>query len=103
MNAHVFRTPDTDDHTAHPGRWTAPAPLCDAFHVYGFEWNENELVWHFDGVPVYRLENRYWRRPLYLIFDSETMPEWFGMPEDNELPSAYHVDYVRVWRRGGPG
>jgi len=27
-------------------------------------------------------------RTLYLIVDGETMPNWFSMPEDADLPSA---------------
>jgi hypothetical protein len=34
-----------------------------------------------------------------LIFDSETMPDWFGMPNDKELPSTFTIDYVRAWKR----
>ena len=37
--------------------------------------------------------------PLYLILDSETMPDWFGMPEDNDLPSTFSIQYVRAWKR----
>ena len=31
-------------------------------------------------------------------FDSETMPTWFGMPKDEDLPSTYNIEYVRAWR-----
>jgi hypothetical protein len=37
--------------------------------------------------------------PLYLIFDSETMPQWFGMPDDKDLPSTFCVEYVRAWKK----
>ena len=36
---------------------------------------------------------------FYLTFDSETMPEWFGMPKDEDLPSTFSVEYVRAWKR----
>jgi hypothetical protein len=42
-----------------------------------------------------------WHSPLYLTFDSETMPEWFGMPDDKDLPSTFTIDYVRAWKRDG--
>jgi hypothetical protein len=35
---------------------------------------------------------------LFLIFDSETMPDWFGLPKDGDLPSTFCVKYVRAWR-----
>ena len=41
-----------------------------------------------------RVENTHWHQPLYLIFDSETMPDWFGMPDDADLPSTFSVEYV---------
>ena len=37
--------------------WKAPMDLDKDFHVYGVEWNEQELIWHFDGKPVRRLKN----------------------------------------------
>ena len=33
-----------------------------------------------------------------LIFDSETMPTWLGMPDDKDLPSTFSVEYVRTWK-----
>jgi len=36
---------------------------------------------------------------LSLIFDSETMPEWMGMPNDEDLPSPFSVEYVRAWKQ----
>jgi len=27
------------------------------------------------------------------------MPEWFGLPDDADLPSTYHIDYIRAWKR----
>ena len=55
-----------------------------------------------DGVLVRSVENTHWHQPLYLIFDSETMPEWFGMPDDKDLPSTFSVEYVRAWKAANP-
>ena len=52
-----------------------------------------------DGVLVRTQENSRWHNPLYLIFDSETMSGWFGMPDDSDLPSTFCIDYVRAWKR----
>ena len=30
--------------------------------------------------------------------DSETI-EWFGMPDDKDLPSIFSIEYVRAWKR----
>jgi len=79
--------------------WTAPWRYAEDFHVYGFEWGREELRWHVDGVLVRTVQNTHWHQPLYLIFDSETMPNWFGMPEDADLPSTFSIEYVRAWRQ----
>jgi hypothetical protein len=35
-------------------------------------------------------------------FDSETMPEWFGLPDPKTLPASFSIEYVRSWRPVGP-
>jgi hypothetical protein len=52
-----------------------------------------------DGVLVRTVQNTHWHNPLYLIFDSETMPNWYGMPNDADLPSTLSIEYVRAWAR----
>ena len=76
----------------------APWRFADDYHVYGFDWGKDELKFYVDGVLVRSVENTHWHQPLYLIFDSETMPEWFGMPDDKDLPSTFSVEYVRAWK-----
>ncbi len=99
MNAHVFHTPTTKEHWSAGGVWVAPWRLADDYHVYGLEWGKEELKYYVDGVLVRSLENTHWHQPLFLIFDSETMPEWFGMPEDEDLPSTFLIEYVRAWKK----
>lgn len=100
MNAHVFQTAQEKRHWNVGGIWMAPWRLADDFHVYGFEWDEKELRYYVDGVIVRRMANTNWHFPMDLIFDSETMPTWMGMPKDEDLPSTFSVEYVRAWKRG---
>ncbi len=102
MNVHVFETPDEKRHWDRHGEWLAPWRWADAFHVFGLEWNADEINYFVDGVMVRRVPNTHWHQPLYLIFDSETMTGWFGMPADADLPSTFTVEYVRAWKRKGP-
>lgn len=100
MNVHVFRTPEAgEDHWSVPGRFEAPERLADNYHVYGLEWDEKEIKFYFDGMLVRRGPNTHWHQPLHLNFDSETMPEWFGLPADEDLPSTYTIKYVRAWKK----
>lgn len=99
MNLHVFRTPQEKKHWSVGGVWVAPWRFADDYHIFGLKWNEDEVKYYVDGVLVRSVENTHWHQPLYLIFDSETMPKWFGMPEDEDLPSTFSIEYVRAWKR----
>lgn len=57
--------------------------------MYGLEWGEEEIKYFVDGVVVRTVENKHWHQPLYVIVDSATMPNWFGMPDDEDLPSTF--------------
>jgi beta-glucanase (GH16 family) len=100
MNVHVFRTPTEKKHWSMHGEWTGPSNLADDYHVYGLEWDKEKLQWYFDGVLVRWVENTHWHQPLTLNFDSETMPQWFGLPKESDLPSTYSIEYVRAWKKG---
>jgi len=98
MTLHVSRTPREQKHWSVGGVWVAPWPLADDYHVYGLKWDKDEITFYVDGVAVRTVENTHWHQPLYLIFDSETMPQWFGMPDDKDLPSTFSAEYVRAWK-----
>jgi len=102
MNVHVFRTPTEKKHWSMHGAWIAPADLAADFHVYGLQWGKDKIKWYFDGVLVRWVENTHWHQALTLNFDSETMPEWFGLPSDSDLPSTYGIEYVRAWKGRDP-
>ncbi len=99
MNVHVFRTPTENKHWSKHGVWAAPSNLADGDHVYALEWDTERVKWYFDGVLVRWIENTHWHQALTLNFDSETMPKWFGLPEDKDLPSTYSIEYIRAWKK----
>jgi len=100
LNAHVFHTlVNPDRHWSKGGKWKAPWRLADEYHVYALEWNRHELKYYVDGQVVRKMKNTHWHQPLHLNFDSETMPNWFGLPELDTLPSTFSIEYVRAWKR----
>lgn len=96
---HVWHTPTTKTHWAKGETWTTPAPLAEAFHVYGLDWERDRITYYFDGKIIRTLPNTDWHQPLFLNFDSETMPDWFGLPLDSELPSTFSIDWIRAWQK----
>jgi beta-glucanase (GH16 family) len=99
MNAHVFHTPTEKKHFQRPGKWKAPFDFVDGYHVYGLEWNQQVIKWLVNGKVVHELKNTHWHQPLNMLFDSETFPEWFGLPSKESLPATFSIEYVRSWSR----
>lgn len=106
-NVHVFHTPDykgtTENHISDSIAWESPTNLADDFHVYALEWDKEEIKWYVDGEIIRTKKNEYWHQPLYLVFDAETMPDWFGLPDPKDLPAAFQIDYVRSWKHSEKG
>jgi len=101
ITVHVFYTPTIKSHFQIHEEWVAPFNMDSDFHVYGLEWDEKELKFYLDGVLIREGPNTYWHQALTMNFDSETMPDWFGLPDKADLPSVYRIDYVRSWKKKG--
>lgn len=68
------------------------------FHVFGFEWSEQELVWYLDGKEIRREKNSFCLSPAS-VWLSEAIIAWAGEVTDAIDGTAMEVDYVRVFRR----
>jgi len=99
MHVHVFHTPKERKHWSKGSIWQAPFDFVDDYHVYALEWNKNFIKWYVDGKVVHEVENTHWHQPLYMNFDSETRPKWFGLPRVENFPSTFSIEYVRSWRK----
>ncbi|MCM2371167.1 family 16 glycosylhydrolase [Aporhodopirellula aestuarii] len=81
-----------------------PYRLADDFHVFGCEWGEDYLKCFIDGELVYETtqekEGKHWvlTNPLEIWLDSEIFV-WLGLPTQEELPSDFEIEYVRVWQK----
>jgi len=97
---HVFKTPeDGENHWSDHEVWIAPFRLANEFITVGLEWNEKEIKWYVNGKIVRTRENTHWHQPLTMNFDSETMPEWWGLPDPEDPPGYFQIDYIRSWKR----
>lgn len=97
---HVFKTPDEgENHWSDSEVWIAPFRLADEFITVGLEWDEKNINWYVNGEIVRTRENTHWHQPLTMNFDSETMPEWWGLPDPHDPPGYFKIDYIRSWKR----
>lgn len=106
INTHYYKgQPELENDSnrvSSPFTWYAGTTrLADDFHVYGLEWDEDELRFYFDNRLVHSRTNTAWHVPMYIRFSTETHPDWFGLPKPGELPAVFQVDYLRVWRKTG--
>lgn len=99
-NVHVFKTPeDGEKHWSKSMAWTAPFDPAAEMHTYGLDWSKAQIRWYVDGKMIRQIENTHWHQPLEVNINSETMPDWLGLPKPEDLPATYRVDYVRAWSR----
>lgn len=99
MTLHVSRRDGTKVQEKVAKTYISPTPLTDNYHRYGVDWASDKITFYFDGKAVNSVPNTNWHQSLHLLFDSETMPDWFGLPKASELPSTFSIDYIRAWRR----
>ena len=95
MNIHNW----SGKHWAKSQKWKASGHnLSQEFHVYGLEWNKNELVWWFDGQEIRRETNAICHGPAP-VFLSSAIIKWAGEVTDRIDGTAMDVDYVRIYQR----
>ena len=69
------------------------------YHIYGLDWNKDNITWYVDGEEVFTTPNYHWHQALYMIFDTEVSLVWPGIPESYTLPSDFIIDYIKSWKR----
>lgn len=81
-------------------RATPRQPAIDLsadFHTYALQWNEQELIFYFDGEAVHRRQNDlcFWEAPVFL---SLAIARFAGPVTDAVAGTEMIVDYVKVWQ-----
>ena len=102
-NIHIHRHPDGI-------RYNKPQVLDVGYDLsaqpikVGFNWQADKIEWYLNDKVVRTETNEHFHQPLHLQLDSESFPNWFGLPKTggshmNNLPNAFEIFYVRSWYR----
>jgi len=72
--------------------------MTEDFHTYGFLWDEERMIWYFDGVELWRQPTPpESKTPMYVLFNLALGPGW---PIDKTPdPSEMLIDYIRVYSK----
>ena len=70
--------------------------LSKEFHMYGFLWTADELVFYFDGKEIRRVKNEVCHSECALLL-SEAIIKWAGPVGDAIDGTFMEVDYVRAY------
>ena len=92
------------------GAHTGPDVQDGEFHIYAMDWDDERIVFSFDGKPyyTYRLDkanqpdgSNPFRQPHYLKLNLAlgTEHNWGGDLDPAILPQTFEVDYVRIYQR----
>lgn len=72
--------------------------LSKDYHVYGFEWTPEELIFYYDGKERRRVKNEFCHFPASLLMSSAII-RWAGQVSDRIDGTSQDIDWVRVWKR----
>lgn len=77
--------------------WHAGVDLSLDYHVYGCEWNANQIKYYIDGNLVATFANKI-NEPLYTLLNMHVGMDWTGDPTTTADQFMY-VDWVRIWQK----
>jgi len=72
--------------------------LSADFHLYAAEWNEQEVIYYFDGKPIYCVPNNKAHLDCSVIFSTAVLL-WAGPIKNSLDGTSMDVDWVRVYQR----
>jgi hypothetical protein len=104
MNTHYF--PSGGD-IKNPAKHDTGVRVADDFHVYGVDWQADQIIFYFDGAEIHRITQlqpplvptadgqTQVQRLKWLLFDTEIF-SFYGIPTGS---SDFQVDYIRAWTK----
>jgi len=101
-NVHVFRSPpdqgDVKKHFALAKKYRVPFELQADWHVWGLEWDKDNIRFYLDGILFRMQTNTHWHQPLQINLNNESN-EWFGALPDHNTNEVFRVRYFRAWEK----
>lgn len=95
---------DSNGHVYKGGKKIYYKKLSEDFHVYGIDWNENDISWYFDGVLYHREslssedKSELKGKEYFLILNLAVGGRWPGYPDSSTVfPQRLYVDWIRVY------
>jgi len=80
-------------------RHLANVDLSLDFHTYAAEWDEDQIIFYFDGREIGRKPNAKAHAPGPVMFSTAVFGSWAGPLTDALDGKSMDVDWVRVYRR----
>lgn len=98
INTNIHWVDDELTRRTKANRFVMEKRLSQDFHTFGFEWNDKELVWYFEGKELRREPNSFAHAEASVYLSAAIM-DWAGSVTDAIDGSSMDVDHVRVWQR----
>ena len=100
VEAHYKNAVHTNYHydgTQYSENFNAPFDLSRDFHIYALAWNEDELIYYFDGKEISRKRNLAAHMPLYPFFSTAVL-NWAGKIDASADGCEMEVEWVRIYK-----
>lgn len=69
-------------------------------HIFGLEWEREEIRWYIDNKLVFKAKNYDAHVPMHLIINLAIGGKWPGSPNSSTIfPANFSVDYVKIYER----
>lgn len=79
-------------------KYRADENLSEDFHTYAIEWNEEEIIYYFNGRELERKQHTNCHIPVSIRFSTALIP-WAGPTTDAIDGTSMDVEWVRVYKK----
>ena len=69
--------------------------ITDRVQGVALLWTPDSITWYVDGAERWSIRNEFHKNPLHMMFDSEIMEAWGGLPDpnDTDLFPVFEADH----------